>query len=248
MKKVVLCILDGWGEGSPGPDNAIFQAKTPNWDYFLSISPHLLLQASESWVGLLPGQMGNSEVGHMTLGLGRKLKQDLVRLFEIVQNNSLKDLSPWRNFTKAENKDVHVMGLLSPGGVHSHQEHLGAFCKELHSLGFTIYLHAFLDGRDTPPSSGYGYLKEFLDAHPYVTLATLSGRYYAMDRDSRWDRIEKAYKVMCSPTEWKSDPLAYIHSCYNDAIFDEFIPPVAFNNFKGIKSGSNLLMINFIEY
>jgi 2,3-bisphosphoglycerate-independent phosphoglycerate mutase len=245
MKKVVLCILDGWGVAPDSEENAITRACTPTWYHLLKTYPHQTLQASEQWVGLLPDQMGNSEVGHMTLGLGRVIKQDLVRLNEIFDDRSIEHIPPFQDFLKTTSKDVHLMGLLSPGGVHSHQDHLSSMCEILHEKGYTVFFHAFLDGRDTPPMSAYGYVEAFQKKHPYIIFATLSGRYFSMDRDSRWQRIQKAYDTLCAPKEWATDPLSYIQSCYDQNITDEFIEPIAIDGFRGIKEGSNLLMMNF---
>src|SRR6201996_2321263 len=160
-RPVVLCILDGWGERADKADNAILDADTPNWHQFLKTSPHAQLQASEHFVGLPDGQMGNSEVGHMNLGAGRVVLQDLPRIDQAVADGSLQHNVSLLDFIERMKKargTVHLMGLLSPGGVHAHQDHIAALVKILSHAGLTVAIHAFLDGRDTPPKSADDYL------------------------------------------------------------------------------------------
>src|SRR5438445_701401 len=201
-RPVILCILDGWGYRDDGADNSIEQAKTPNWHRFLATSPHALLQASELFVGLPKGQMGNSEVGHMNIGAGRVVLQDLVRIDQAVADGSFAKNPRLIAFIAAIKKSggtAHLMGLMSPGGVHSHQDHIAALAIVLAEAGLPVAVHAFLDGRDTPPRSAKDYLAKFLASvrgHGAICTATVSGRYYAMDRDKRWDRVEKAYHAL----------------------------------------------------
>src|SRR5712691_5219950 len=197
-RPVVLCILDGWGERPDGDDNAIEQAKTPVWHRLMRRWPHAELDASEHYVGLPDGQMGNSEVGHTNLGAGRVVMQDLPRIDKAIAEGSLAGMPALQEFIAKLKKSggaAHVMGLLSPGGVHSHQHQIAALAIILAEAGLEVAVHAFLDGLDTPPKSALGYLKQFqadTAGHDRVKIATVTGRYYAMDRDKRWDRVEKA--------------------------------------------------------
>src|SRR5580692_8393617 len=202
-RPALLCILDGWGwRPDHASDNAIAQAKTPNYTRLLAECPHALLQTSGSAVGLPKGQMGNSEVGHMNIGAGRIVAQDLPRIDVAIEDGSLAlrpALLALIDKIKSTKGAVHVMGLLSPGGVHSHQDHIAALVKILSGAGVPVFVHAFLDGRDTPPKSAKGFLEKFLAdiaRRAGVRLATLAGRYYAMDRDKRWDRVEKSYDAL----------------------------------------------------
>src|SRR5882762_2143763 len=231
-RPAVLCILDGWGWRPEPKDNAILAAKTPNFDRMLRECPHALLATSGRAVGLPNGQMGNSEVGHMNIGAGRVVAQDLPRIDVAIEDGSLarrpvlltlidkakrgQERRPGRESAPlsdgrasragAERPEktsgphaVHIMGLLSPGGVHSHQDHIAALVKIVREAGVPVFVHAFLDGRDTPPKSAKGFVEKFLkdiDDLAGVRLATLSGRYYAMDRDKRWDRVKKAYNAI----------------------------------------------------
>src|SRR5438270_12779112 len=200
-RPVVLCILDGWGERADGDDNAIERAKTPVWHELKRRWPHARLDASEHYVGLPDGQMGNSEVGHTNLGAGRVVMQDLPRIDKALADNQVAGLLAMQEFIgklKASGGAAHVMGLMSPGGVHSHQHQIAALARIVAEAGVPVAVHAFLDGRDTPPKSAIGYLKRFrsdVSGHGSVTVATVCGRYYAMDRDKRWDRVEKAYRM-----------------------------------------------------
>src|SRR5437762_4741158 len=201
-KPLVLCILDGWGERPNGADNAIDRAKTPVWHELMRRWPHAQLEASEHYVGLPDGQMGNSEVGHTNLGAGRVVMQDLPRIDKALAENNVAGLPAMQDFIgklKASGGTAHVMGLMSPGGVHSHQQQIAALARIVAEAGVPVAVHAFLDGRDTPPKAAIGYLENF-DADvaglERVRVATLCGRYYAMDRDKRWDRVEKAYQLI----------------------------------------------------
>src|SRR5579871_145690 len=196
-RPALLCILDGWGfRPDHAEDNAIAAASTPNYTRLIQECPHALLQTSGSAVGLPKGQMGNSEVGHMNIGSGRVVAQDLPRIDVAIEDGSLGARPALRDLiakTQASKRAVHLMGLLSPGGVHSHQDHMAALVKVLATAHLPVFVHAFLDGRDTPPKSARGFLEKFLkdiDGIPGVRMATVSGRYYAMDRDKRWDRVE----------------------------------------------------------
>lgn len=252
MKKpYVLTILDGWGEGPASPHNAISLAKTPHWDALKARYPFTTLDASGHEVGLPPGQMGNSEVGHMNIGAGRIILQDLPRIDEAIGSGALKQNPELKKFIAAHAPDAccHLMGLLSPGGVHSHASHILELIKILNSHEIPIIFHAFLDGRDTPPRSAHGYMQEFLEHiknYESVAIGTIGGRYYGMDRDNRWERIEKAYKaIRWGEGPQYASPLAAIEDAYNNSISDEFILPTVIKGYKGIKPHSSLLMANF---
>jgi 2,3-bisphosphoglycerate-independent phosphoglycerate mutase len=251
---VVLCILDGWGWREARDNNAIALADTQTFNRLWANNPHGLLDASENHVGLPTGQMGNSEVGHITIGGGRVLFQQLPRLDkEIAEggfftNPALVDLIAR---TKAAGGTLHILGLASPGGVHSHQDHIVAAAKAGAEAGLSVAIHAFLDGRDVPPQSAKEQIAELLKAiAPLkgVRLATLCGRYYAMDRDKRWERVEKAYRLLVDGESEKprtKDALAAIAASYADGVTDEFVLPVALDEYRGMADGDGLLMINF---
>src|SRR5579863_8555424 len=229
-RPVVLCILDGWGYRADCTDNSICQARTPSWHRFMQSSPHALLQASEHFVGLPDHQMGNSEVGHTNIGAGRVVMQDLPRIDRAIADGSLAKNSVLRDFVvdlKRSGGRVHLMGLLSPGGVHSHQHHIAALARLLGDAGVEVALHAFLDGRDTPPESALAHLKSFraeVAGARGVAIATVSGRYFAMDRDKRWDRVEKAYRCLVAGEGRHADAAeAAVEAAYARKESDEFV-------------------------
>lgn len=252
-RPVVLCILDGWGERENGADNAIARARTPNWTAMRARYPHARLEASALKVGLPEGQMGNSEVGHMTLGAGRVLLQDLPRIDKAVKEGTLArhpSLVKTIAALKDSGKTCHVMGLVSPGGVHSHQAHIEALARIIGEAGIKVRLHAFLDGRDTPPKSASGYMRDLLAACGAlfdVSVASLSGRYFAMDRDRRWDRVEKAYRAIFAAPDVPrvATAEAAIERAYADGVTDEFVSPVVIGEYAGIEDGDALIMANF---
>lgn len=250
-RPVVLCILDGWGYRADTADNAIALADTPNWDRLLAQNPHALLATSGLAVGLPDGQMGNSEVGHMNLGAGRVVMQDLPRIDLAVSDGSLAsspNLLAAVEAVKAKGGAFHLLGLLSPGGVHSHQDHLAALARIIASHGVSVRVHAFLDGRDTPPSSALGFMERFLAdvAGHDVQVATVSGRYYAMDRDKRWDRVQLAVDAMVlGKGHAAADALSAIRAGYDAGQTDEFLLPTAIAGYAGMSDGDGLLMGNF---
>ncbi len=251
-RPALLCILDGWGWRAGGDDNAIAQASTPNYTRLLAECPHALLQTSGRAVGLPAGQMGNSEVGHMNIGAGRVVAQDLPRIDVAIEDGTLATRPALLELiakAKAEEGGVHVMGLLSPGGVHSHQDHIAALVKVLSQAGLPVFVHAFLDGRDTPPKSARGYLEKFLtdikDCRG-VRLATVSGRYYAMDRDRRWDRVEKCYAAIIDADARRFDDVyAALDASYAESVTDEFVVPSVLGDYAGVADGDALLFANF---
>jgi 2,3-bisphosphoglycerate-independent phosphoglycerate mutase len=251
-RPVVLCILDGWGERPDAADNAITQAKTPVWHRLMARWPHSHLDASEHYVGLPDGQMGNSEVGHTNLGAGRIVMQDLPRIDAAVASGELASMPPLAEFiakVKAKTGTAHVLGLMSPGGVHSHQSQIAALCRILAKAGLKVQVHAVLDGRDTPPQSALGYLKQFkadIEGAGDITIATVSGRYYAMDRDKRWDRVEKAYLTLSEAVgQHALNPLAAVEAAYARGETDEFVLPTAIGDYAGMANGDGLLLANF---
>ena len=250
-RPLVLCILDGWGWREERADNAIALAKTPNWTRFLAAYPHALLQSSGLQVGLPVGQMGNSEVGHMNLGAGRVVMQELPRIDTAVADGSLARnpaLTRMIAGVKATGGTCHLMGLLSPGGVHSHQDHLAALARTIADAGVTVAVHAFLDGRDVPPSSAKEYLARFqadIAGHD-AFVATVSGRYYAMDRDKRWDRVHLAWNALVEGKgETAPDAIAAVTLSYAAGKTDEFVLPTVIGSYGGMKDGDALLMGNF---
>ncbi|MEM9683550.1 MAG: 2,3-bisphosphoglycerate-independent phosphoglycerate mutase, partial [Pseudomonadota bacterium] len=249
QRPVLLCVLDGWGDRKERDSNAIALAQTPVWDRLTATGPRAQLDASEGHVGLPAGQMGNSEVGHMNLGAGRVVLQDLPRIDEAIARNAIPDLDAFKDFVAALRKSsgkAHLMGLLSPGGVHSHQAHMSALVRMLQDAGVPTVVHALLDGRDTPPSSARAYVEEFLRDTPGATIASVSGRFYAMDRDKRWDRVEKAYcAIVSADGETGTDALAAIEASYAADVTDEFMLPTVIGDYPGMQDGDGLLMANF---
>ncbi|MBC8267381.1 MAG: 2,3-bisphosphoglycerate-independent phosphoglycerate mutase [Rhodospirillaceae bacterium] len=251
-KPVVLCILDGWGERSERDNNAIALAATPNWDRYVDGLPKSSLQASALDVGLPEGQMGNSEVGHTNLGAGRVVMQDLPRIDAALADGTLAKspvLADFVSILKKSGGACHLMGLLSPGGVHSHSAHMTGLAKAIAAAGVPVIIHAFLDGRDTPPKSARGFMEEFLNDISNiegVRVGTVSGRYYAMDRDNRWERVSKAYDVIVEGRgEAATNALGAITDSYGADIVDEFVLPCTIDGYAGISDGDGLFMANF---
>ncbi len=247
-RPVVLCVLDHREERE---DNAIALGHTPVWDRLWATAPTAFLEASEEEVGLPKGQMGNSEVGHMNLGAGRVVMQDLPMIDHAIVNGELERNPAIDALVKALRGTAgrcHLMGLLSPGGVHSHQDHMAALAGVLaHEIA--VEVHAFTDGRDVPPRSALDQMAEFLaDVHalPGVNVATVSGRYYAMDRDKRWDRVAKAYAAIVRAEGGRAaDPIAAIEASYAADVGDEFILPTVIDGYEGVKDGDAVLFANF---
>jgi 2,3-bisphosphoglycerate-independent phosphoglycerate mutase len=251
-KPVVLCILDGWGHRAEREDNAIALASVPTWDRLLATCPHALLETSGRDVGLPAGQMGNSEVGHMNIGGGRVMSQDLPRIDIAVEDGSIARNAALTDFIaklKASGGTAHILGLISTGGVHAHQDHVAALARIIDRAGVPVRIHAFLDGRDTPPQSAYGFMEKFLAdiaSLKNTRVATVGGRYYGMDRDKRWERVEKAYTAITDGNGARgADALSAIKASYEAKITDEFMLPAVIDGYSGMKSGDGVLMANF---
>ncbi len=257
-KKAVLIIMDGWGHGKNAAASAIAAARTPHVDSYYKLYPNTELRTDGLFVGLPEGQMGNSEVGHLNLGAGRIVFQELQRIFNAIDSGELRD-NPALNtaFENARSKGkLHVMGLVSNGGVHSHTRHLEAICQLAIAAGVEpdkLFVHAFLDGRDTDPKSGKKYIQQltsFLSSNG-GHLASVVGRYYAMDRDKRWERIKKAYDLLVHGTGTAStDAIAAIQASYDAGVTDEFVLPIAMTNAAGqpvatIAAGDTVICFNF---
>ncbi len=256
-KKVILMILDGWGISPEPKVSAIDKANTPFVDSLYKNCAHATLRTDGLNVGLPEGQMGNSEVGHMNLGAGRIVYQDLAKIDLAVQNNTLKDEPVLReafNYAKNKNKKVHFLGLLSDGGVHSHIDHLKGLLDTASSMGLTdLYVHAFTDGRDVDPKSGVGFVKD-IETHLQETgghLASVIGRYYAMDRDKRWERVQQAYDLLVYGKGSPSiDATTSMHQSYEEGITDEFIKPIVMVDQRGeplvkVRKGDVIIFYNF---
>src|SRR6516165_5689737 len=250
QRPVMLVILDGWGWRDDPRDNAIRQAKTPNFDRLWQTGPHGFLHTSGEDVGLPEGQMGNSEVGHLNIGAGRVVVQDLPRIGQAIASGEIERAPALVKFIeklKASSGACHLIGLVSPGGVHSHQDHAVALAKILDRAEVPVWVHAITDGRDTPPQSAADDVKRLIAALPQsVRIASVCGRYYAMDRDKRWDRVEKAYKAMVDADAPRfADAPAAIAAAYAEKKFDEFIVPAVVGDYRGMKDGDGILCFNF---
>lgn len=243
-KKALLIILDGWGIGNKDKGDIIYQANTPNIDRLKEKYPNTILKSCGEDVGLPEGQMGNSEVGHLNIGAGRIVYQDLVRINKSIRDNSLPDspvLKEAFEYAKNNIKPVHFIGLIGSGGVHSLNSHLFKLCDITKDYGLNkVYIHCLTDGRDTDPKSGYGFVNELVD-HLKVSngkIASLVGRYYTMDRDKRWERIKEGYDLMIhGKGEPSADILASIKKSYENGITDEFIKPIVMINNDGSPVG-----------
>ncbi len=256
MKKVLLVILDGWGKG-PKPDrSAIAQADTPYVDSLYKTVPNAELVTFGTEVGLPEGQMGNSEVGHLNIGAGRIVYQELERINKAIREGSLETNPTMQDLiqnAKKNGKKVHVLGLLSDGGVHSHINHITEMVQILSRNQIEGYVHAFTDGRDTDPKGGADYLKEILrDCEgTTVSLASVIGRFYAMDRDNRWERVKKAYDLLVhGQGEKTTDPVAVVQSSYANEVTDEFMEPISVVDSSGdplakIEDGDIVFFANF---
>ena len=251
-RPVVLCVLDGWGHRQETAHNAIALAETPVWDRLTGNRPYGLLATAGAAVGLPEGQMGNSEVGHMTIGAGRVVLQDLPRIDAAVADGSFAQnpalLSLIERLRQSGGR-CHLIGLLSPGGVHSHEDHIAALARIVSGAGVAVRVHAFLDGRDVPPRSAIRDLPRFeatLSALPDVRIATVCGRYYAMDRDRRWERTERACDALVSGRgRPAADAAAAVAESHARDVGDEFVEPAAIAGYAGMADGDGIVMANF---
>jgi len=261
-KPMVLIILDGWGYRKDHQANAIYHAKTPVIDGLMTNYPCMLIETSGMAVGLPEGQMGNSEVGHVNLGAGRVVYQDFTRITKAIKEHEFEQNPVLCNAVDqavTQNKAVHIFGLLSPGGVHSHEEHIFAMLTLAKNRGATqVYLHAFLDGRDTPPRSAKASLikaqekfQQLFGHNSNSQIASIIGRYYAMDRDQRWERVEKAYNlIVCGEAEYKySDAISALEAAYQRDENDEFVQASAILNSANesikVNDGDTMIFMNF---
>ena len=251
-KKALLIILDGWGIGDHKHDDAIYNTPTPYWDYLLKTYPHSELQASGENVGLPDGQMGNSEVGHLNIGAGRIVYQDLVKINKAIASGAILDnpqIKAAYEYAARTGKGLHLMGLTSTGGVHSSLDHVFALCDIAKKYDLkNVYLHCFMDGRDTDPRSGKGFIEQLQDhcKNSAGQIASIIGRYYAMDRDKRWDRLERAYDAMVYGEGIQNpDPVAAIRESYQNGVTDEFVEPVVCDKEGTISDNDAIIFFNY---
>lgn len=249
-RPVMLVILDGFGWREDPADNAVAQANTPNFDRLWAAGPRAFLDTSGRDVGLPGGQMGNSEVGHLNIGAGRVVPQELVRIGDAIEDGSLAEAAALQTLIQRAQRSggtCHLFGLISDGGVHSHQDHATALANIVAAAGVKVAVHIFTDGRDTGPRTGAAFVHDFVAALPKGAIpATIGGRYFAMDRDKRWDRVQRAYNAMALAEGPNfAAPDAVIRAAYAQDITDEFIPPAVFEGYGGMKDGDVLLCFNF---
>ncbi len=246
MKNVVLVITDGIGSKPASAYNAFDNATKPAYDTLFAATPYALIATHGEAVGLPEGQMGNSEVGHMTIGSGRIIYQDLERISRAVTDGSL-DANPVFASLLKRSGACHLVGLCSDGGVHSHIDHIKGIAQKLKTAGKTVWLHLITDGRDVSPTSGVGFVKAMeAITDDQIKIATLAGRFYTMDRDKRWERVQKGYDAMmlgANPTTLS--PSAYLQSQYDADVTDEFAVPASFGGFSGMQADESVLMANF---
>lgn len=244
--KTLLIITDGIGHNSSCNFNAFCNAKKPTYDYLFKNVPYSLIHTYGEYVGLPDNQMGNSEVGHMTIGSGRVLYQDLVKIHLAIKNDTLKDNVIVKNTIEKSN-NIHLIGLASDGGVHSHIDHIIALAKIAQNKNKKVWLHLITDGRDVAPDCAKIYIEKVLNVcNENIKIATIGGRYYAMDRDNRWDRVELAYNAITNATpKTKDNILDFIDNSYKNEIFDEFLIPTALDGYDGIKDGDGVIFCNF---
>ena len=251
--KALLIILDGYGIGDHKKDDAIFNTTTPYMDYLVKNFPHSELQASGEDVGLPDGQMGNSEVGHLNIGAGRVVYQDLVKINRAISDGSFAqnpEIVEAFSYARDHNVPIHFMGLTSAGGVHSSLDHLYALCDTAREYGLDkVYLHAFMDGRDTDPKSGAGFLREVQEhcSKSAGVIASVIGRYYAMDRDKRWERLKEAYNLLVyGEGKHADDMVKAVEESYAEGVTDEFIKPIVNDRVDGrIGAGHVVIFFNY---
>jgi 2,3-bisphosphoglycerate-independent phosphoglycerate mutase len=249
-RPVMLIVLDGFGWREPAPDNAVWLARKPCFDALWQAGPRAFLRTSGADVGLPDGQMGNSEVGHLNLGAGRVVMQDLPRIDAAIADGSIATLPALRALIAALGRSggaCHLMGLASPGGVHSHQDHAAALARAVTDAGIRVAVHAWTDGRDTAPRSADAFLVDLEDElPPGAAIATVIGRYFAMDRDNRWERVEAAWRAMVLAEGARAaDAVAAIEAAYGNDRSDEFVPPTVIGDYAGMRDGDGILCFNF---
>ena len=253
MAKALLMILDGWGIGNHSKSDVIFNTPTPYWDYLLANYPHSQLQASGENVGLPDGQMGNSEVGHLNIGAGRVVYQDLVKINKACADGSIlenPEIKSAFSYARNNGKAIHFMGLTSDGGVHSSLDHLFALCDIAKHYGLEkVYIHCFMDGRDTDPHSGAGFIEQLRNhcEKSAGKIASIIGRYYAMDRDKRWERVKEAYDLLVKGEgKQATDMVEAVKESYAEGVTDEFIKPINNSTVDGtIKEGDAVIFFNY---
>lgn len=245
-KKAVLVITDGIGYSAKTENNAFFNAQKPTYDKLFKEVPHSLIDTFGLSVGLPEGQMGNSEVGHMSIGSGRVLYQDLVKISLALSENTLESNEEFQNLLNASNR-LHLIGLMSDGGVHSHIDHFMGIADIAAKNGKKVFLHLITDGRDVSPTSAQKYIKQVEEhVNENVQIATISGRFYTMDRDNRWERIKRGYDaIVNAEPKTDFDPASYIGHSYSLGETDEFVEPTAFEGYDGFENGDSVLTINF---
>jgi 2,3-bisphosphoglycerate-independent phosphoglycerate mutase len=249
---VMLVILDGWGHRTESEDNAVALARTPHFDALWATGPRNFLRTSGLDVGLPPGQMGNSEVGHLNIGAGRVVMQDLPRIDAAIADGAIAAMAPLMDFIaklRASGGTAHLLGLVSPGGVHSHQDHALALARILDAAGIPVAIHALTDGRDTAPRAAgeaLGAVEAGIAGLARTRIATVIGRYFAMDRDNRWERVEKAWRALVlGEGEVAGSPRAAIAAAHARDVNDEFIPATVLPGYAGMQDGDGLLCFNF---
>jgi len=244
--RLCLVILDGWGIRGESEGNAILAAKTPNYERLWHGNPHAVLEASGEAMGLPKGQMGTSEIGHLTIGAGRIIFQDLPKISQAIKSGEFfrnQSLIKLMSRVKKQHKILHLFGLVSNGGVHSHEHHLYALIKMAKDLGLTkVLVHAFTDGRDCPPRSGLGFIE---DLEKQVKIASVAGRYYAMDRDHNWERTEKVYRLLTYGRPGQKTASEIVKQSYAQKITDEFVRPARTKFFRPVKAGDGAIFFNF---
>ncbi len=241
-----MVVLDGWGIRDREEGNAVRQAKTPNFERLWHEGEHAILQASGEAMGLPKGQMGTSEIGHLTIGAGRIIFQDLTKINQAISSGEFfknEAINALLDRVKAKNSTLHLMGLVSDGGIHSHYSHLYALLKLAKDKGLTkVLVHAFTDGRDCPQKSGLGFIE---DLASQAKIASVSGRYFAMDRDHNWERTDKAYRLLTIGKKTEQTASEIIVKSYEDGVTDEFIVPAATKDFRPMKAGDGAIFFNF---
>ncbi|WP_428393290.1 2,3-bisphosphoglycerate-independent phosphoglycerate mutase [Lichenicoccus sp.] len=246
----MLVILDGFGWREDDADNAVRMARTPQFDRLWAEGPTAFLRTCGRDVGLPDGQMGNSEVGHLNIGAGRVVMQELPRITHAFETNAVASMPAMEGLIarlRETGGTCHLLGLVSPGGVHAHQDHAASLARLLHEADVPVVLHVFTDGRDTPPQSGRGFLARLAAGLPAdVAIGTISGRYFAMDRDNRWDRVQRAYDAIVSGEGPRADgPDAVLAGAYAVSVTDEFVPPTVIGDYRGMQDGDAVLSFNF---